>query len=204
MRAVEQSVLTRGDPSETYKKCCTKRSDHARQACLHHPSQPDSMAILEEQHHTASDKNNIHGGAGKLAILNSLIGHPVLPTGEQGATRARAPISFDLHRDESLNNKSIVLQIENKSQQVSATPPLKLIDFPGLDQRKMDDALISNYVEQNDAILLVTIPASQAPNFLSSQALKLAKEYDAEGTRTIGVISNIHKVASDQMILTVD
>ncbi|KAF6142203.1 hypothetical protein GIB67_037121 [Kingdonia uniflora] len=185
-------------------------------------------------------------GAGKSAVLNSLIGHPVLPTGEQGATRA--PISIDLHRDESLNNKSIVLQIENKSQQVSASalrhslqdrlsksgsskgradeiylklrtstgctilgfpantiffsaPPLKLIDLPGLDQRTMDDALISDYVEHNDAILLVTIPASQAPEISSSRALKLAKEYDAEGTRTIGVISKIDKVASDQKIL---
>ncbi|CAO2210982.1 unnamed protein product [Urochloa humidicola] len=27
-------------------------------------------------------------GAGKSAVLNGLIGHPVLPTGENGATRA--------------------------------------------------------------------------------------------------------------------
>ncbi|KAL5727697.1 dynamin GTPase [Ranunculus cassubicifolius] len=53
-------------------------------------------------------------GAGKSAVLNSLIGHPVLPTGENGATRA--PISIDLQRDGSLSTKSIVLQIINKSQ----------------------------------------------------------------------------------------
>lgn len=41
------------------------------------------------------------------------------PTGENGATRA--PISIDLHRDPSLNAKSIMLQIDNKSQQVSAS-----------------------------------------------------------------------------------
>ncbi|MQM07803.1 hypothetical protein Taro_040645 [Colocasia esculenta] len=58
-------------------------------------------------------------GAGKSAVLNSLIGHPVLPTGENGATRA--PISIDLQRDGSLNTKSIILQIDNKSQQVSAS-----------------------------------------------------------------------------------
>ncbi|KAH7546901.1 hypothetical protein FEM48_Zijuj01G0249900 [Ziziphus jujuba var. spinosa] len=33
-------------------------------------------------------------GAGKSTVLNSLIGHPVLPTGENGATQA--PISIDL------------------------------------------------------------------------------------------------------------
>ncbi|GAY54608.1 hypothetical protein CUMW_158050 [Citrus unshiu] len=58
-------------------------------------------------------------GAGKSAVLNSLIGHPVLPTGENGATRA--PISIDLQKDGALSSKSIILQIDNKSQQVSAS-----------------------------------------------------------------------------------
>ncbi|ONK59661.1 uncharacterized protein A4U43_C08F8980 [Asparagus officinalis] len=58
-------------------------------------------------------------GARKSTVLNSLIGHPVLPTGENGTTRA--PISIDLHKDGSLNSKSIILQIDNKSQQVSAS-----------------------------------------------------------------------------------
>ncbi|XP_010274994.1 PREDICTED: dynamin-2A [Nelumbo nucifera] len=169
-------------------------------------------------------------GAGKSAVLNSLIGHPVLPTGENGATRA--PISIDLVRDGSLNTKSIILQIDNKSQQVSASalrhslqdrlskgssgksrdeiylklrtstaPPLKLIDLPGLDQRIMDDSLISEYVEHNDAVLLVIVPAAQAPEISSCRALKIAKEFDSEGTRTIGVISKIDQAASDQKIL---
>ena len=43
----------------------------------------------------------------------------IQPTGENGATRA--PISIDLQRDGSLSSKSIVLQIDNKSQQVSAS-----------------------------------------------------------------------------------
>ncbi|XXG74823.1 hypothetical protein AAC387_Pa07g3444 [Persea americana] len=174
-------------------------------------------------------------GAGKSAVLNSLIGHPVLPTGENGATRA--PISIDLQRDSSLSSKSIVLQIDNKSQQVSASalrhslqerlskgagvhssgkiradeiylklrtstaPPLKLIDLPGLDQRAVDTSMISDYVEHNDAILLVIIPAAQAPEISSSRALRLAKEFDAEGTRTIGVISKIDQSATDQKTL---
>lgn len=33
----------------------------------------------------------------------------------------------------------------------------------------------------NDAILLVIIPASQAPEVSSARALRLAKEYDSEG-----------------------
>ncbi|KAB1210982.1 Dynamin-2B [Morella rubra] len=169
-------------------------------------------------------------GAGKSAVLNSLIGHPVLPTGENGATRA--PISIDLQRDGSLSSKSIILQIDNKSQQVSASalrhslqdrlgrgasgksrdeiylklrtstaPALKLIDLPGLDQRILDDSLVSEYAEHNDAILLVIVPAAQAPEVASSRALRLAKEYDGDGTRTIGVISKIDQAASDQKSL---
>ncbi|KAE8774635.1 Dynamin-2B [Hordeum vulgare] len=42
-----------------------------------------------------------------------------VPTGENGATRA--PIMVDLQRERGLNTKSIVLQIDSKSQQVSAT-----------------------------------------------------------------------------------
>ncbi|CAO2047567.1 unnamed protein product [Urochloa humidicola] len=165
-------------------------------------------------------------GAGKSAVLNSLIGHPVLPTGENGATRA--PIVVDLARDPGLSTKSIVLQIDSKSQTVSASalrhslqdrlskgsgrgrsdeiylklrtstaPPLKLIDLPGIDQRVMDDSTISEYAGHNDAILIVVIPAMQAADVASSRALRLAKDIDPDGTRTIGVLSKIDQAAAD-------
>lgn len=41
------------------------------------------------------------------------------PTGENGATRA--PICVELQRDASLSSKAIVLQIDSKSQQISAS-----------------------------------------------------------------------------------
>ncbi|XP_057502438.1 dynamin-2A-like [Actinidia eriantha] len=167
-------------------------------------------------------------GAGKSAVLNSLIGHPALPTGEGGATRA--PICIDLARDGSLSSKSIILQIDSKNQQVSASalrhslqdrlskssgksrdeihlklststaPPLKLIDLPGVDKGSFDDSL-SAYVEHNDAVLLVIIPASLAPEISSYKALRIAKEYDGESTRTVGVISKIDQAASEPKIL---
>ncbi|KAH7575990.1 hypothetical protein JRO89_XS02G0269500 [Xanthoceras sorbifolium] len=166
-------------------------------------------------------------GSGKSAILNSLIGHPVLPTGGNGATRA--PISIDLSRDSSLSGQSITLLIDNKKQEVSASalrhslqnrlsqgmsrdeinlklltstaPPLKMIDLPGSDQRIMDDTLISKYVQHSDAILLVVVPATQAPEISSYRALRIAKEYDAEGTRTVGVISKMDQAEGDAKAL---
>ncbi|KAK6915864.1 Dynamin GTPase effector [Dillenia turbinata] len=169
-------------------------------------------------------------GAGKSAVLNSLIGHPVLPTGENGATRV--PISVDLSRDNSLSGKSIIYQVDNKSTPVSASalrhslqerlskgssgkgrdeiylklhtstaPPLKLIDLPGLEQRVMDDSLIGEFVEHNDAILLVIVPAAQAPEISSSRALRVAKEYDADCTRTIGASEDSKALAAVQALL---
>lgn len=169
-------------------------------------------------------------GAGKSAVLNSLIGHAVLPTGENGATRA--PIVVELQREPGLSSKSIVLQIDNKSQPVSSSalrhslqdrlskaassgsgrgrmeeiplklrtstaPPLKLIDLPGLDQRVVDDSMINDYAGHNDAILLVVIPAVQAAEVASSRALRLAKDIDSDGTRTIGVLSKIDQATGD-------
>ncbi|TVU11839.1 hypothetical protein EJB05_45447 [Eragrostis curvula] len=169
-------------------------------------------------------------GAGKSAVLNSLIGHPVLPTGENGATRA--PIVVDLQREPGLSSKSIVLQIDSKSQQVSASalrhslqdrlskgasggsgrgrgdeiylklrtstaPSLKLIDLPGIDQRVIDDSVINQYAGHNDAILLVVIPAMQAADVATSRALRLAKDIDSDGTRTVGVISKVDQVSGD-------
>eukprot|EP01018_Ginkgo_biloba_P005821 Gb_19016 [translate_table: standard] len=62
-----------------------------------------------------------------------------------------------------------------------AAPPLKLIDLPGLDQRVADDSFISDYAAHSDAILLVIVPAAQAPEISSSRALKLAHDLDNEG-----------------------
>ncbi|CAH9141810.1 unnamed protein product [Cuscuta epithymum] len=167
-------------------------------------------------------------GAGKSAVLNSLIGHPVLPTGEGGATRAS--VCVELNRDSSLSSKVIVLQIDSKSQEVSASslrrslqerfgkvssksrdeiylklksstsPPLKLIDLPGVEKGRLDSSS-SQYVEHSDAILLVVVPASLASEVSTYKALRIAKENDGESTRTIGVISKIDQAASDPKIL---
>ncbi|KAL1568372.1 Dynamin-2B [Salvia divinorum] len=167
-------------------------------------------------------------GADKSAVLNSLIGHPALPTGEGGATRA--PIVVDLTRDASISSKSIILQIDSKSQQVSASalrhslqdrlskssgksrdeiclklrtstsPPLKLIDFPGVDKGSLDDPL-GQYAKRSDAILLLVIPASQAPEVASAKAIRIAKELDGEFTRTVGVISKIDQASSEPKVL---
>ncbi|GER27576.1 dynamin family protein [Striga asiatica] len=155
-------------------------------------------------------------GAGKSAVLNSLIGHPALPTGEGGATRA--PICIDLARDSSLSTKSIILQIDSKSQPVSASALRhslqdRLSKISGksrdeiylklrtsTDKSNLDDSL-SQYAERSDAILLVVIPAAQAPEVASAKAIRIARELDGESTRTVGVISKIDQASSEPKVL---
>uniref|UniRef100_K3YMR2 dynamin GTPase n=1 Tax=Setaria italica TaxID=4555 RepID=K3YMR2_SETIT len=157
-------------------------------------------------------------GAGKSAVLNGLIGHPVLPTGENGATRA--PICVELQRDASLSSKAIVLQIDSKSQQVSASSLRhslqdRLSKAGSSGKGRSDEInvklctstgwfvplLIGNYAARNDAILLVIVPALQAPDVASSRALRIARELDSEGTRTIGILSKIDQAAGEQKAL---
>jgi len=85
----------------------------------------------------------------------------------------------------------------------STSPPLTLIDFPRLDQQIVDDSTTSDYAEHCDAIILVVVPASQAPEISLSQALKLALEIDVDGTRNISIISKINQATTDQKILVV-
>ncbi|KAK9138185.1 hypothetical protein Sjap_008779 [Stephania japonica] len=84
---------------------------------------------------------------------------------------------------------------------MSDTPSLKLIDLPGLDERIMDESVISSYAEHNDAILLIIVPIVQAPEISSSRALRLAKEFDPDGTRTIGIIDKIDQATQSEKAL---
>jgi len=54
-----------------------------------------------------------------IRLRDTVVAVVLQPTGENGATRA--PIVVDLARDPGLSSKSIVLQIDSKSQQVSAS-----------------------------------------------------------------------------------
>ncbi|KAL0369159.1 UNVERIFIED_CONTAM: Dynamin-2B [Sesamum calycinum] len=59
----------------------------------------------------------------------------------------------------------------------------------------------SQYAERSDAILLVVIPASQAPEVASAKAIRIAKELDGECTRTVGIISKIDQASSEPKVL---
>lgn len=57
----------------------------------------------------------------------------------------------------------------------------------------------SEYAQHNDAILLVIIPAAQAPEVSSAKALRIAKEYDGECAFTLD--PNLHWVVQREVCL---
>lgn len=78
-------------------------------------------------------------------------------------------------------------------------PTLTLIDLPGIthmsknniqeDIHKQTTDLVRSYISQENMIILCVIPA--VDDFANAEALKLAREYDPNGLRTIGVVTKV-------------
>lgn len=74
-------------------------------------------------------------------------------------------------------------------------PTLTLIDLPGITHYAPDGSdihaqtvgLIQKYIESENMVILVVIPA--VDDFANAEALKLAKKYDPNGNRTLGVVT---------------
>ncbi|KAI0357284.1 hypothetical protein OH77DRAFT_1399650, partial [Trametes cingulata] len=70
---------------------------------------------------------------------------------------------------------------------------LSFVELPGLVQNVDDDivaiveAMVKEYIEQESTVILVTLPATS--DLLLPKALKLARQADPEGRRTIGVVT---------------
>ncbi|CAM6079306.1 unnamed protein product [Sphagnum tenellum] len=126
-------------------------------------------------------------GAGKSAVLNSLVGHPVLPTGENGATRV--PIVIEMERDKPGSNRGLCVVLEGRTQTVSASdvrhslqsrlktagsnggrtdvirlalrsgtaPPLRLIDLPGLDSHSSAENSPVHNFAENNDSILLVV-----------------------------------------------
>ncbi|KAJ3433384.1 dynamin-related protein dnm1 [Anaeramoeba flamelloides] len=81
----------------------------------------------------------------------------------------------------------------------SDVPKLTLIDLPGLTQVSVEGQdknisekiknLVLSYIKNPKTIILVIIPANQ--DLANSAALKIAKEVDPKGERTLGVLTKV-------------
>ncbi|XP_078416446.1 interferon-induced GTP-binding protein Mx-like isoform X2 [Cetorhinus maximus] len=92
----------------------------------------------------------------------------------------------------SISSELISLQVESCS-----APDLTLIDLPGIarvaignqpqDIGKLTKGLIRSYIQRKETIILVVIPCTM--DIVTTEALKMAHEFDPEGERTLGVLT---------------
>lgn len=93
-------------------------------------------------------------------------------------------------------SKPIYLRIVRNSG-----PTLTLIDLPGITHYSADDSqdihketvsLVREYIRNENMVILVVIPAME--DFANAEAVALAKKYDPEGRRTLGVVTKVDNV----------
>lgn len=75
-------------------------------------------------------------------------------------------------------------------------PTLTLIDLPGITHNSADGSqdihtetvnLVKQFIENENMVILVVIPAMD--DFANAEAIALAKKYDPDGRRTLGVVT---------------
>ena len=96
--------------------------------------------------------------------------------------------------NKNISNKPIILNIYSKSY-----PNLTLIDLPGLDRIAVGECTSNlarithdipiKYIDDPLTIILCVIPANS--DIYTSDALRMAKEIDMSGKRTIGVLTKL-------------
>ena len=84
-------------------------------------------------------------------------------------------------------------------------PTITIIDLPGITHMSIGDVqkdihtqtvnLVKKYIQNEHMIILCVVPALD--DFANSEAIKLSKEIDAQGKRTIGVITKIDLCPDD-------
>ncbi|KAJ3439937.1 dynamin related protein 1 isoform a [Anaeramoeba flamelloides] len=92
----------------------------------------------------------------------------------------------------------------------SDAPELTLIDLPGLTQVSVEGQdknisekirnLVLSYIKSPKTIILAIIPANQ--DLANSAALKIAKEVDPKGERTLGVLTKVDLMQKGTNVLT--
>jgi dynamin 1-like protein len=137
---------------------------------------------------------------------------------DQELTSPYALISAESNFDESVKITDIskipkrIIELTNKMSETGCVgetpinlkvfgpnlPTLTLIDLPGIthlskneqsDIHEMTSNLVRRFIKDENMIILCVIPAID--DFSNTEAIRLAREYDPHGRRTIGVVTKV-------------
>nr|XP_027198052.1 dynamin-A-like [Dermatophagoides pteronyssinus] len=119
----------------------------------------------------------------------------------QSTDEMRKHITAALKKNVWLDVKPLFVKIFS-----SKAPNLYLIDLPGLITIPADDQpddldeqirnLILSYIKQSNSIIIAVSPANQ--DIANSESLKLARQVDPSGDRTLGVLSKYDLLGEDE------
>ena len=141
--------------------------------------------------------------SGKSSVLESIVGLDFLPRGDGVVTRRPLELRlchistgdpWAVFEDKNILDKPIVLNVYSQT-----CPDLTLVDLPGVTrvpiegQPKNIEEITKNmairYIEDPLTIILCVIAANS--DIATSDGLKLAKEIDTSGSRTLGVLTKL-------------
>ncbi|KAH9170799.1 Dynamin central region-domain-containing protein [Lactarius sanguifluus] len=139
--------------------------------------------------------------SGKSSVLENIVGRDFLPRGSGIVTRRpliRAEIVRDTEaktgRNAGISPQPINLRIFSPN-----VLTLTLVDLPGLTKVPVGDQpkdiekqirdMLFKYISKPACIVLAVTPANT--DLANSDGLKMAREVDPEGTRTIGVLTKV-------------
>jgi dynamin 1-like protein len=160
--------------------------------------------ILQLLHQNASNENIIHptNGIAKLSTVSSS-----LEWGEFLHVKGTSFRDFDMIKKEI---ETETIRVAGSNKNISSKPiylkiysphviNLTLVDLPGLTKIPMGDQptdieqqirhMILKYIRQPNCVILAVTAANV--DLANSDALKLAREVDPEGLRTIGVLTKL-------------
>ncbi|XP_042019563.1 phragmoplastin DRP1C-like isoform X2 [Salvia splendens] len=165
------------------QRACTVLGDHGGEGMSLWEALP-SVAVVGGQ------------SSGKSSVLESVVGRDFLPRGSGIVTRR--PLVLQLHKTEGGTDYAEFLHAPRKKF-ADFVVNLTLIDLPGLTKVAVDgqpesivqdiEMMVRSYVEKPNCIILAISPANQ--DIATSDAIKLAREVDATGERTFGVLTKL-------------
>ncbi|KAA3460078.1 dynamin-related protein 12A [Gossypium australe] len=166
------------------QRACTALGDHGEASAL--PTLWDSLPAIA-----------VVGGqsSGKSSVLESIVGKDFLP---RGSAAVRKEI-----QDETDRETGQTKQISSAPIHLSIYSPnvvnLTLVDLPGLTKVAVEgqpdtivqdiENMVRSYIEKPNCIILAISPANQ--DLATSDAIKISREVDPAGERTMGVLTKI-------------
>ena len=143
--------------------------------------------------------------SGKSSVLESIVGLDFLPRGDGVVTRR--PLELRLNHIADGKPWAIFDEVKNEKfydfnkvrETIEKLPDLTLIDLPGITRvpvgkqpkniEEITKKMATRYCEDPSTIMLCVIAANS--DIATSDGLKMAKELDKKGTRTLGVLTKL-------------